>query len=127
MKVLRPELAASIGADRFVREIELGRVLQHPNIVGVLDAGEAGGQPYYAMPYIEGESLRDRLDRDRQLGIDETLEITRQVADALDYAHVRGVIHRDIKPENILLSGGQALPRRLRDRQRGHGRRAARS
>jgi serine/threonine-protein kinase len=109
VKLLLPELGASIGGERFLREIEVGTLLQHPNIVGVLDSGEAVGQLYYVMPYIEGKSLRDKLDAQRQLGIEEAIEITRQVGEALDFAHVRKVIHRDIKPENILLDGDRAL------------------
>ena len=109
IKVLLPELAASIGADRFLREIEVGRVLQHPSIVGVLDSGEAEGRLYYVMPYVDGASLRDRLDAQKQLGIEDAVEIVRQVAEGLDFAHSKGIIHRDIKPENILLSGDRAM------------------
>ncbi len=105
IKVLRPELAASIGAERFLREIALGSLLRHPHIVGVLDSGEAAGQLFYVMPYIEGESLRERIARERQLSVDDTIAIARQVADALDHAHAADVVHRDIKPENIMLSG----------------------
>ena len=109
VKVLLPELAASLGAERFLREIEVGKVLQHPNIVGVLDSGAADGKLFYTMPFVEGASLRDLLDREKQLGIDETITLAHQVAEALDYAHSKGIIHRDIKPENILLSEGRAL------------------
>jgi len=109
VKVLNAELAASLGAERFLREIEVGRRLQHPNIIGVLDSGSADGRLFYTMPFIEGASLRDRLDREKQLAIDESIDLARQIADALDYAHAQGVIHRDIKPENILLSNGRAL------------------
>jgi TolB-like protein len=109
IKMLLPELAASIGADRFLREIELGGTLRHPNIIEVLDSGSADGLLYYVMPFIEGESLRDKLDREKQLGIDEVLAITRQTADALTFAHQHGVIHRDIKPENILLTGDRVV------------------
>ena len=109
VKVLRPELAATVGLDRFLREIEIAAKLTHPNILALLDSGEADGFLYYAMPYVEGESLRDRLDREQQLPIDDAVEITREVADALSYAHSHDVVHRDIKPENILLSGGHAV------------------
>jgi serine/threonine-protein kinase len=109
LKVLNPELAASLGADRFLREIEVGRTLLHPNIVGVLDSGSADGKLFYTMPFVEGASLRDKLDREKQLGIDEAIDLTKQIAEALAFAHSKGVIHRDIKPENILLSNGTAL------------------
>jgi eukaryotic-like serine/threonine-protein kinase len=109
LKVLNPELAASLGADRFLREIEVGRTLLHPNIVGVLDSGSADGKLYYTMPFVEGASLRDKLDREKQLSIDDAIDLTKQIAEALAFAHSKGVIHRDIKPENILLSGGSAL------------------
>jgi serine/threonine protein kinase len=109
VKVLLPELAATLGAERFLREIEVGKTLQHPNIVGVLDSGAADGKLFYTMPFIEGASLRDRLDIEKQLSIDETITLAHQVADALDFAHSKGIIHRDIKPENILLSDGKAL------------------
>jgi len=109
IKVLRPELAAVLGADRFVHEITTTAQLQHPHILSLFDSGQAGGFLYYVMPYIEGETLRTKLDREKQLGIDEAVRITTEVADALDYAHRHGVIHRDIKPENILLHGGHAL------------------
>jgi serine/threonine-protein kinase len=115
LKVLHPELASSIGTDRFVREIRFAARLQHPHILPVHDSGDVpgtGGQPtllWFSMPYIDGESLRQRLARDRQLTLPEAIRITREVADALGYAHGQGLIHRDIKPENILLSGGHAL------------------
>jgi len=109
LKVLNPELAATLGAERFLREIEVGRTLQHPNIVGVLDSGEADGRLFYTMPFVEGASLRDRLDREKQLSIDDALDLTKQIAEALAYAHSKNVIHRDIKPENILLAEGRAL------------------
>lgn len=108
LKVLRPELAAAVGADRFLREIRIAAQLSHPHIVGLIDSGEADGLLYYVMFYVQGESLRERLDREKQLPIDEALRITRQVGDALAYAHERGVIHRDVKPDNILLEGGHA-------------------
>jgi eukaryotic-like serine/threonine-protein kinase len=109
LKVLRPEVAGALGADRFLKEIEVAARLQHPHILGLLDSGAAGDMLYYVMPYVEGESLRHRLDRESQLSVDAAVTIARQVAGALDYAHRHGVIHRDIKPENILLSAGQAL------------------
>ncbi|MEO7477261.1 MAG: protein kinase, partial [Gemmatimonadales bacterium] len=109
IKVLRPELAAVIGAERFVREIRTLAALQHPHILGLIDSGEVRGTAYYVMPFIEGESLRDRLAREKQLPVDDAVRIATEVASALDYAHRHGVIHRDIKPENILLHDGQAL------------------
>ena len=109
IKVLRPELAASLGAERFLREIKTTAQLTHPNILPLLDSGEAGGLLYYAMPFVEGESLRNRLKRDKQLPVDDALRIAREVADALGYAHSHGVIHRDIKPENVLLESGHAV------------------
>jgi serine/threonine-protein kinase len=109
LKVLNPELAATLGAERFLREIEVGRTLLHPHIVGVLDSGEADGKLFYTMPFVEGASLRDKLDREKQLSIDEAIDLTKQIAEALGFAHSKNVIHRDIKPENILLSKGQAL------------------
>jgi len=109
IKVMRPELAASIGAERFLREIRISAQLNHPNILTLLDSGEADGLLYYAMPYVEGESLRERLVREQQLPLEEAVQITQEVADGLSYAHSMGVVHRDIKPENILLSGGHAV------------------
>jgi len=109
VKVLRPELAAALGHERFLREIEISAGLSHPHILPLHDSGEAGGFLYYVMPYVEGESLRGRLDREKQLPLDEALALTRQVAGALEYAHAHGVIHRDIKPENILLQSGHAV------------------
>ncbi len=109
MKVLRPELAAILGAERFLKEIEVTANLQHPNILPLYDSGEADTFLYYVMPYIEGESLRDKLNREKQLAVEETVEIAKSVAVALEYAHQHDVIHRDIKPENILLQAGQAL------------------
>jgi tRNA A-37 threonylcarbamoyl transferase component Bud32/WD40 repeat protein len=109
LKVLRPELAAVIGAERFLVEIKTTANLQHPHILPLHDSGEADGTVFYVMPFIEGESLRDRLNRERQLPVDEAIRITREVADALDYAHRHGVIHRDIKPENILLHDGRPM------------------
>ena len=105
VKVLRPEVAEALGAERFLREIEIAARLTHPHILGLHDSGEATGFLYYVMPYVEGESLRDRLSRERQLPVDEALHIATQVASALSYAHGHHVVHRDIKPENILLAG----------------------
>jgi serine/threonine-protein kinase len=109
IKVLRPELSASLGGDRFLREIRLAATLQHPNILGLYDSGETEGLLYYVMPFIEGESLRHRLDREQSLPLHDALRITREAAEALQYAHEHGIVHRDIKPENILLLGGHAL------------------
>jgi serine/threonine protein kinase/tetratricopeptide (TPR) repeat protein len=109
IKVVRPELRMIIGVDRFIREIQVLASLSHPHIVPLVDSGSADGVPFYVMPLIEGETLRQRLDREAQLPVEEALHITRQLADGLGYAHARGVIHRDIKPENILLADGHAL------------------
>jgi eukaryotic-like serine/threonine-protein kinase len=109
IKTLRAELAASIGADRFLREIRLAANLQHPNVLALYDSGDADGILYYVMPFIEGESLRDRLNREQQLPLHDAVRITREAAEGLAYAHEHGVIHRDIKPENILLQNGHAL------------------
>jgi serine/threonine protein kinase len=121
VKVLRPELAASLGLDRFLLEIKTTAQLTHPHILPLLDSGGTGAQThggtgaqghgflYYVMPYVEGESLRDRLTREKQLPLDDALQLTREVADALSYAHAHGVVHRDIKPENILLQSGHAV------------------
>jgi serine/threonine-protein kinase len=109
LKVLKPELAAVLGAERFVQEITTTASLQHPHILALFDSGTAEGFLYYVMPYIEGETLRDKLNRETQLGVDEAVKIATEVADALDYAHRHGVIHRDIKPENILLHDGRPM------------------
>jgi eukaryotic-like serine/threonine-protein kinase len=109
LKALRPELAAEIGEDRFLREIKLAAGLTHPHILPVHDSGSAGGVLFYVMPNMEGSSLRDRLDREPQLPLAEALRLTREVASALDYAHRHNVVHRDIKPENILLHEGAAM------------------
>jgi eukaryotic-like serine/threonine-protein kinase len=109
IKVLRPELAAVIGGERFLAEIRTTANLQHPHILALFDSGQVDGTVFYVMPFVEGESLRDRLARETQLPVDAALAIAREVADALAYAHEKGIIHRDIKPENILLHGGHAL------------------
>lgn len=108
IKVLHPALAASLGTDRFLREIKIAAKLEHPHILALIDSGEADGLPYYVMPYVKGESLRERLEREGNLPFDEALGIAVEVADALAYAHDHGVVHRDIKPGNILLSAGHA-------------------
>src|SRR6266487_4251221 len=109
LKTLRPEIAMALGRERFLREIKLAAGLQHPNILPVYDSGDAGGTLYYVMPFVEGESLRDRLDREPQLPVDDALQIAKEVAEALGYAHSHDVVHRDIKPENIMMSGGHAI------------------
>jgi tRNA A-37 threonylcarbamoyl transferase component Bud32/Tol biopolymer transport system component len=109
IKVLKPELAAVLGAERFIQEIKTTAALSHPHILPLFDSGSADGQLYYVMPYIEGETVREKLNRETQFGIDEAVKITTEVADALDYAHRHGVIHRDIKPENILLHDGRPM------------------
>ena len=109
LKVLRPDLSAAIGADRFLREIKLAAGLTHPHILPVYDSGQAGDLLFYVMPNMEGRSLRERLQRERQLPLADALAITREVASALDYAHRHQVVHRDIKPENILLHEGSAM------------------
>jgi tetratricopeptide (TPR) repeat protein len=109
LKVLRPELARALGSARFLREIEIAAQLAHPHIVPLLDSGEADGFLYYVMPFVDGESLRARLNRETQLPVDDAIAITRQVADALQYAHRSDILHRDIKPENILFEAGHAV------------------
>ena len=109
IKVMHPEIAQSLGTERFLREIAMTANLRHPHILPLYDSGAAAGVVYYVMPFIDGGSLRDRLDRDKQLPIDEALTIAREVADALGYAHASGVVHRDIKPENIMLERGHAV------------------
>jgi serine/threonine-protein kinase len=109
IKVLHPELSHALGAQRFLREIKLTASLQHPHILPIHDSGEAEEQLYYVMPYVEGESLRQRLGADNRLSVEEAVRIGREVAGALAYAHERGIVHRDIKPENILFSGGHAV------------------
>jgi eukaryotic-like serine/threonine-protein kinase len=109
LKVLRPELATTLGPERFLREIQVTAKLQHPHILPLFDSGTTVGQLWYSMPYVEGESLRSRLQREKQLSLETALQIIRQVLGALGYAHDHGVVHRDIKPENILLTGDQAV------------------
>jgi serine/threonine protein kinase/Tol biopolymer transport system component len=109
IKVLKPELAAVLGAERFVVEIKTTAALQHPHILPLFDSGSADGFLFYVMPFIDGETLRTRLDRETQLGVDEAIRIAHDVADALHYAHTQGVVHRDIKPENILLANGRPM------------------
>src|SRR5881394_2178324 len=109
LKVLSPELAAVVGKERFLAEIRVTASLQHPHLLPLFDSGEADGQLFYVMPYVQGESLRARLAREKQLPIDEAIRIAAAVGGALDYAHRHGVIHRDLKPENILLQEGQPL------------------
>jgi serine/threonine-protein kinase len=108
VKVLNPELSAAVGSQRFLQEIEVTAGLDHPHVLPLLDSGDADGFLYYVMPYVHGESLRDRLVREKQLPIDDAVQITREVADALDYAHHHSVVHRDVKPENIMLAAGHA-------------------
>jgi eukaryotic-like serine/threonine-protein kinase len=109
VKVLRPELAATLGPERFAREIQVAARLQHPHILGVLDSGDADGFFYYVMPYVEGETLRDRLTRAGELPVPEAVRLLSEITEALAVAHKAGVVHRDIKPENVLLSGRHAL------------------
>jgi serine/threonine-protein kinase len=109
IKVLKPELAAVLGADRFVVEIKTTASLSHPHLLPLFDSGSADGFLYYVMPFVQGETIREKLNRETQLGVDEAVRIAREVADALDYAHRHGVIHRDIKPENVLLHDGRAM------------------
>src|SRR6476660_8409820 len=109
LKVLRPELAAAMGEARFHREIEIVRKLEHPNILPLLDAGSADGLIFFTMPFVDGETLRSRIKREKQLPVGEALSIAREVSRALDYAHQKGLVHRDIKPANILLSDGHVV------------------
>ncbi len=109
LEVLHPDLANALGPERFQREIKLAARLQHPHILTVHDSGDDAGQLWFTMPFVEGETLRERLSREKQLPVDDAVRIAREAADALDYAHRHGVVHRDIKPENILLSEGHAL------------------
>jgi serine/threonine-protein kinase len=109
IKVLRPDVTSIVGSERFLREIQIEASLQHINILPIHDSGKSDGFLYYVMPYVEGESLRQRMDREVQLPLEEALHIAHEIADALSYAHERGIVHRDIKPENILLSDGHAV------------------
>ena len=109
LKVFQPDIAAAMGPARFQREIEIATRLEHPHILSLYDSGEAEGLLYYVMPYVEEESLRQRLDREGQLPIEDALRIAREMAEALDYAHEQGVVHRDVKPGNVLLQRGHAL------------------
>jgi len=109
IKVLLPELASALGSERFLREIRIAATLRHPHILPLLDSGDAEGVPFYVMPFIEGESLSEKLAREKQLPIEEAVQIGREVADALAYAHERGVVHRDVKPANIMLDSGHAV------------------
>src|SRR5262249_31835917 len=109
LKVLHPELSAVVGPERFLKEIELTASLQHPHILPLFDSGSADGQLFYVMPFVEGETLRARLEREGQLSIEETIRISTQIADALEYEHRHGIIHRDVKPENVLLHDGHAM------------------
>jgi serine/threonine-protein kinase len=109
LKLLKPELAAVLGADRFVQEITTTASLQHPHILPLFDSGTADGFLFYVMPLVEGETLREKLNRETQLGVDEAVRIAREVLDALEYAHQHGIVHRDVKPKNILLHGGHAM------------------
>jgi serine/threonine-protein kinase len=109
LKVLRPELGAVLGNERFLAEVKITARLDHPHILTLIDSGSAGGLLYYVLPYVRGESLRDLLNREQQLSLEQALAITKQVGSALDYAHRKGVVHRDIKPENILLQEGEAM------------------
>src|SRR5213080_3291289 len=109
IKVVDPEVSSAIGVERFLREIRLAAQLQHPHILPLYDSGQASGFLYYVMPYVAGESLRERLEREKQLRLEDALRITREVAEALEYAHHYGIVHRDIKPANILLADDQAM------------------
>ena len=109
IKVLKEELSASVGVARFLREIEIAAQLQHPNILPLLDSGEAAGLLYFVMPFVDGQSLRQRLAREHELPVGEAVRILVELVDALAYAHAKGVVHRDIKPDNIMMSGRHAL------------------
>src|SRR5262249_24075360 len=109
LKVLKPELGAVLGVERFLSEIRVTAHLQHPNLLPLFDSGEADGLLYYVMPYVAGETLRRRLDREHQLPVDEAVRVAAAIASALEYAHEAGVVHRDLKPENILFQAGQPV------------------
>ena len=109
VKVLRPDLAAALGHERFLREIEIAANLTHPHILPLYDSGEADGFLYYVMPYIEGDTLRDRIEKEGELPVAEAVRIVREVTDALAFAHSQGVVHRDVKPDNVMLSGRHAM------------------
>jgi len=109
IKVLRPELAAALGPERFLREIKIAAGLRHPHILPLYDSGDADGLLYYVMPHVPGASLRDRLAREKQFPVDDALRIAREIADALSFAHSHGFVHRDVKPENVLLEAGHAV------------------
>ena len=109
LKVFRPELAIALGAERFLREIQIAAKFSHPHILPLYDSGEVDGFLYYTMPFVEGEALRDRMKRERMLPLDDAQLIAYEVADALNYAHGQGLVHRDIKPDNIMLTGGHAV------------------
>src|SRR5829696_5826406 len=109
IKVLRPELAATLGTERFLREIGIAARLSHPHIVPLIDSGDAGGALYFVSPYVAGGSLRERIERDGPLALRDALRIADEISVALDYAHRNGFVHRDVKPENILFADGHAL------------------
>src|SRR6185503_12174612 len=109
IKIMRPEVATVIGSERFLKEIETTASLQHPHILPLFDSGRVDGTVFYVMPYVQGESLRQRLNRESRLPVAEAVRIACEIADALDYAHRHGVIHRDVKPDNVLFHEGQAL------------------
>src|SRR5215831_9939514 len=109
IKVLKPELAALLGGERFLSEIQIAASLQHPNLLPLFDSGETDGLLYYVMPYVDGESLRRRLERERQLPVDDAVRIAIALCNALDYAHRHGIVHRDLKPENVLMHDGQPM------------------